>query len=388
MLRVLSGWRKPDKQAAYDAALERGEKLGIRSWVLPREQLQLGGRLGAGAFGVVYRCKANGRDAVAKQVAPARLEPKDLPQLQTEMRIWSEIEHPHCVKFHGVVFELTDFYYLLCEFMPGGSLYDRHQKRLASSKSEPPNVTRLLSEMRQIASAVEHLHSKNIIHRDLKSANVLVAGDGRLCVADFGLVRYCESSQEANMTAETGSYRWMAPEVIRHERYGTKCDVYSYAVLCWEILTAQIPFPESTPVEVALSVAIKGLRPSMPSHVPSVISDLVRQCWSAEASQRPCFTKVLSTLDDIEAAQALNQLLAAAPAGASIPQCAATTSGAALCVLGDGSGSGYKRKKLWALEGGDADDRLAANKSEATMKRPKSIDSGLANYSSDALSLS
>jgi serine/threonine protein kinase len=376
MLRVLSGWRKPDKQAAYDAALERGEKLGVRSWVLPREQLQLGARLGAGAFGVVYRCKANGLDAVAKQVAPARLEPKDLPQLQTEMCIWSEINHPNCVRFHGVVFELTDFYYLLCEYMPGGSLFERHQKRLAASKFKSPDVTNLVSEMHQIAMAMEHLHSRNIIHRDLKSANVLVGGDGRLCVADFGLVRYCESTQEANMTAETGSYRWMAPEVIRHEAYGAKCDVYSYAVLCWEMTTYTIPFPEHTPVEVALSVAIKGLRPSVPSYVPAVISDLIKVCWAREASERPCFTDVCSKLDHFKGASALQELPAAAPAGASASESVVATSAAALTALSDNNGSGYKRN---AMEN---------SRREAVLKRPKSIDTGLANYSSSALGLS
>jgi serine/threonine protein kinase len=94
------------------------------------------------------------------------------------------------------------------------------------------------------------------------------------------------------MTAETGSYRWMAPEVIRHEPYGTSCDVYSYAVLCWEMLSYSIPFPHHTPVEVALSVATKGMRPEMPAHAPSVLVDLIEQCWQQEASLRPSFAKV------------------------------------------------------------------------------------------------
>ena len=81
------------------------------------------------------------------------------------------------------------------------------------------------------------------------------------------------------MTAETGSYRWMAPEVIRHEPYGTGCDVYSFGVLCWEMLSYSIPFPQHTPVEVALSVATKGMRPEIPAHSPSVLVDLIEQCW-------------------------------------------------------------------------------------------------------------
>ena len=94
------------------------------------------------------------------------------------------------------------------------------------------------------------------------------------------------------MTAETGSYRWMAPEVIRHEPYGTGCDVYSFGVLCWEMLSYSIPFPHHTPVEVALSVATKGMRPEMPTHAPSVLVDLIAQCWQQEALLRPSFAKV------------------------------------------------------------------------------------------------
>ena len=94
------------------------------------------------------------------------------------------------------------------------------------------------------------------------------------------------------MTAETGSYRWMAPEVIRHEPYGTGCDVYSFGVLCWEMLSYSIPFPHHTPVEVALSVATKGMRPEMPAHAPSVLVGLIEQCWQQEALLRPSFAKV------------------------------------------------------------------------------------------------
>jgi len=84
----------------------------------------------------------------------------------------------------------------------------------------------------------------------------------------------------------------MAPEVIRHEPYGTGCDVYSFGVLCWEMLSYSIPFPQHTPVEVALSVATKGMRPEIPAHSPSVLVDLIEQCWQQQALRRPSFAKV------------------------------------------------------------------------------------------------
>ena len=68
---------------------------------------------------------------MAKQIAPARLAAKDLPLLQNEMCLWAQLDHPNCVKFFGVCFDPTEFYYLLCEYMPGGSLFDRHNPRCA-----------------------------------------------------------------------------------------------------------------------------------------------------------------------------------------------------------------------------------------------------------------
>ena len=114
-------------------------------------------------------------------------------------------------------------------------------------------------------------------------------GDGRLCVADFGLVRYHHSDGVAEMTAETGSYRWMAPEVIRHEPYGTGCDVYSFAVVCWEMVTYSIPFPRRSPVEVALAVANEGRRPEMPPHAPPVAARMIESCWQQDPQLRPSF---------------------------------------------------------------------------------------------------
>ena len=119
------------------------------------------------------------------------------------MCLWAQLDHPNCVKLFGVVFEPTDSYYLLCEFMMGGSLFDRHHALYSQSKRPtPPQTPQLLMDMRQVATALEHLHAKKILHRDLKSANVLVGDDGRLCVADFGLVRYCHGQQRHESTVE------------------------------------------------------------------------------------------------------------------------------------------------------------------------------------------
>ena len=84
----------------------------------------------------------------------------------------------------------------------------------------------------------------------------------------------------------------MAPEVIRHEPYGTGCDVYSFAILCWEMLTYSIPFPRRSPVEVALAVANEGLRPDMPPHAPPAAARMIESCWQQDPQLRPSFQQV------------------------------------------------------------------------------------------------
>ena len=104
-------------------------------------------RIGAGGFGTVFKCKLNGKTAVAKQIAPARLAAKDLPLLQNEMCLWAQLDHPNCVKFFGVSFDPTEFYYLLCEYMPGGSLFDRHNALRSQATPPRPQTPQMLMEM-------------------------------------------------------------------------------------------------------------------------------------------------------------------------------------------------------------------------------------------------
>jgi len=150
----------------------------------------------------------------------------------------------------------------------------------------------------QIATGMAYLHGMEpvILHRDLKSGNILLAdGGSRLAIGDFGLSRYQECEKK-KMTAETGSYRWMAPEVIRHEMYDQRCDVYSFAILAWEMLTFRVPFDKLMPVEAAFAVAKEAKRPEMPSHARPSTVELLNACWHQDAQQRPSFHHVVEML--------------------------------------------------------------------------------------------
>lgn len=145
-----------------------------------------------------------------------------------------------------------------------------------------------------VANGMAYLHSRDIIHRDLKPSNVLLTRDHRAKIADFGM-SVANAGQE--LTAETGTYRFMAPEVIRHESYSSNADVYSFGVFLWQLITRQVPFGSMTPVQAAYAVA-EGRRPEIPESTPSRLKDVIEACWDQDSHKRPSFTYIAMVLAD------------------------------------------------------------------------------------------
>ena len=232
--------------------------------------IQMGEMVGQGGFSIVYLCRlVDGRNAVAK-VIKGGLSPSDTLLLRNEIAIWSRLSHPNLLSFIGTALG-TDTCAIICEYCSGGSLYERHRQNLQLGKP-PLGRDALVGQLVQVARGMEYLHSLRphpVLHRDLKSHNILVAHDGRLVVADFGLARFHVTANAAEMTAETGSYRWMAPEVIRHEPYDERCDVYSFGVLGWEMVTYSIPFLHQTPVQVHAPPPPPATATPPPRHRPA-----------------------------------------------------------------------------------------------------------------------
>uniref|UniRef100_A0A8R7PLQ9 Protein kinase domain-containing protein n=3 Tax=Triticum urartu TaxID=4572 RepID=A0A8R7PLQ9_TRIUA len=175
--------------------------------------------------------------------------------------------------------------------MAGGNLYDflhKHNNAL--------ELSLILRIAIGISKGMDYLHQNNIIHRDLKSANLLIGNGQIVKIADFGVSR--QRSQEGDMTAETGTYRWMAPEVINHKPYDHKADVFSFAIVLWELVTSKVPYENLTPLQAALSVR-QGLRLVIPSGVHPRLSKLIQRCWGENPHTRPVFSEITAELEDI-----------------------------------------------------------------------------------------
>ena len=98
------------------------------------------------------------------------------------------------------------------------------------------------------------------------------------------------------MTAETGTYRWMAPEVIEHKPYDHKADVFSFGIMMWELLTGKLPYESLTPVQAAIGVLKTGLRPTIPRNTHPKLAALLEKCWQKHPILRPDFSEILETL--------------------------------------------------------------------------------------------
>jgi len=116
-------------------------------------------------------------------------------------------------------------------------------------------------------------------------------------VADFGLARF--QDEGGAMTAETGTYRWMAPEVINHLPYDNKADVYSFAIVLSELMTSKIPYTTMSPLQAAVGVR-QGLRPQLPENAHPKLLILMQRCWEALPSNRPSFADIITELEDIQ----------------------------------------------------------------------------------------
>mmetsp|Transcript_12227 Transcript_12227/g.21202 ORF Transcript_12227/g.21202 Transcript_12227/m.21202 type:complete len:353 (-) Transcript_12227:638-1696(-) len=268
---------------------------------VPFSELKLGKRIGSGGFADVFKADFRGRVVAVKHLVDrntgdlSRPDNKVIKLFLDEVKIWSTMTHPNIVDILAVVKD-PPHYAIVTEYVQGVNLYNLLHLNFKKIK-ESSLVLRMCHE---IASAMEHLHTHNIIHRDLKPANLMVDENMHVKLLDFGLSRY--EDLEGFMTGETGSYRWAAPEVLRSQKYGRPCDVYSFGIVSWEIVTGHLPFDKMSPVEVGLRVASGGLRPAKleeRENCPQGLCDLIHQCWAEDQAARPTFRQILDRLETL-----------------------------------------------------------------------------------------
>ncbi|KAL0910546.1 hypothetical protein M5K25_021540 [Dendrobium thyrsiflorum] len=275
-------------------AVETTEK-----WTVNLSELYFGARFACGAHSRLYHGMYKNQPVAVKLirlpddddsgVMVARLE----KQFTREATFLSHLCHRNVIKLAGFC-EKSPILFIITEYLSGGSLW----ALLRKLDHSPLPLDNLISIALDVARGMEYIHSQGVIHRDLKSGNILF--DKNLCVkiADFGVA--CEEAYCDVLGDDAGTYRWMAPEMIKHKPYGRKVDVYSFGMLLWEMITGAIPYEEMTPVQAAFAVVNKNLRPVIPANCPVVLRMLTEQCWSTLPEKRPEFWQIVKVLEQFE----------------------------------------------------------------------------------------
>ncbi|KAK9673784.1 hypothetical protein RND81_12G189300 [Saponaria officinalis] len=273
-------------------------------------RLSIGQNFAQGADSRLYRGKYNDQDVAVKiiQVQDEEVDEKSsLARLEKqfiqEVSVLSKLHHRNVLEFIGA-FRQEDVFCIITEYLPEGSLRS-YLNKLRSQESRL-KLQKVIVLALEIAHGMEYVHSKGIIHRDLKPENVLIDKNFLrfgLKIADFGAS--CEDSSSEIMDSDAGTYRWMAPEMIKGKKSCTrKVDVYSFGLVLFEMVSRRIPFAGMSPVQVAYAVVNRKLRPDIPDECPAPMKNLIEQCCCLDPKIRPDFCQIVKVLEQFEASLA------------------------------------------------------------------------------------
>lgn len=271
-------------------------------FLISSKDIPLGKNIGFGGSSEVFIGNYRGTEVAVKRLKILELNSENLKEFKREVSSLSILRHPNLVIFMGAIAEPSNIC-IVTEYCAGGTLFNiLHQKRELKLSWELR-----LKILLEIATGMNFLHTNNppIIHRDLKSLNILLTDKiekptdlTSVKISDFGLskiINRLDSSKEA-MTGQLGTSHWMAPEVIRNTNYSNKADVYSYGIIIWEICTRITPYNDMNPQQISFYVTVNKGRPDknvIPGNAPLELIKLMEMCWDDNPDNRPSFEEII-----------------------------------------------------------------------------------------------
>ncbi|XP_057952045.1 probable serine/threonine-protein kinase SIS8 isoform X2 [Malania oleifera] len=305
-----------------------------------------------GSYGEVYRGDWHGTEVAVKKFLDQDISGESLEEFKSEVRIMKKVRHPNVVLFMGAVTRAPNLS-IVTEFLPRiedmsalwrfgrkwihilkgkktwvlvwdkiqflfslwavvagcfkgmcledvqhdwGSLY-----RLIHRPNNQLDERRRLRMALDAARGMNYLHNCTpvIVHRDLKSPNLLVDKNWVVKVCDFGLSRMKHNTFLSSRST-AGTAEWMAPEVLRNEPSNEKCDVFSFGVILWELSTLQQPWGGMNPMQVVGAVGFQHRRLEIPSDMDPAIADIIQRCWQTDPKMRPSFSEIMAALKPLQ----------------------------------------------------------------------------------------
>lgn len=280
------GKRKNEK-SAQDKKMQFDEEIKMEDLSFFKDS-----DIGTGTFGDVKKCLWRKTLVAVKFLKKVmENEKENIQSFIEELNLLKKLRHPNILLYLGANITGPNFF-LVTEFCDLGNLFDFLHNNPRSELAEADRIRIAL----EIAKGVNYLHSFDtpILHRDLKSLNILLDKNMTVKIADFGWARL----RDIHMTKQRGTFQWMAPEVIKKNSYTEKADIFSYGIILWELWVQEPPYKNIDRFEVAKSVAtIKNYRPPLVDVIPESIKALISACWDYNPDNRPTFEMIIDFIE-------------------------------------------------------------------------------------------
>uniref|UniRef100_A0A671LEZ8 RAF proto-oncogene serine/threonine-protein kinase n=1 Tax=Sinocyclocheilus anshuiensis TaxID=1608454 RepID=A0A671LEZ8_9TELE len=266
-------------------------------WEIEATEVLLLSRIGSGSFGTVYKGKWHG-DVAVKILKVTNPTPEQLQAFRNEVAVLRKTRHVNIVLFMGYMTRAN--LAIVTQWCEGSSLYKHLHVQETSFQ-----MLQLMDIARQTAQGMDYLHAKNIIHRDMKSNNIVLHEGLTVKIGDFGLATVkARWSGSHRVEQPSGSVLWMAPEVIRMQDsnpHSFQSDVYSYGIVLYELMTGELPYSGIGNRDQIIFMVGRGyLTPDLSKlykSCPKAMKRLVADCMQKSRDDRPLFPQVLSSIE-------------------------------------------------------------------------------------------
>jgi serine/threonine protein kinase len=265
------------------------EDAKIGKWLINYKELEIeSDAFASGTFSTIHNCKWRGLKIAVKKAKTNKI--MNILEFLNEACVWSTLRHPKLVQFIGVSF-INDNVCILLEKVEGKNL-----KEYLQSKTSSKSMLKKKEIISQLINIVKFLHNCNppIIYRDLKPENILIDNYGNIKITDFGLSKYYKTTEDDNyiMTGNTGTVRYMAPEVYRSEKYDLKVDVYGLGLIMYYVITNEEPFIGNTIESMKIFFDMSDVIFSTRKVANKELRKIVNKCIDKNAEER-------YTIDDL-----------------------------------------------------------------------------------------